>query len=349
MCCAPAARSRGRTAGHRLRPRPPPAGQPPDRHRDFPGQITRLQTQQPLDSAARHARAPPPPTAPPSPACDGTRKTSPATCTRRGPCSRWCSWPSSTAASRSPRARACSCWASARNPEQSPGGLSAPLVRFIGLAELGVAAGLLIGLFWQPVGIAAAVGFGLLLIGAVRPRKGRGLRQPQDPGQRDGTRLADGRRRRCCHHARPLGMEKISKRPAHHHPAFPAEQFPHCLPSLGGGCEGHGPACCRHSPGPRRRRSLSDGRGARPTHPLTSAWAIAATASRQGCGVCRSAAAGPSAGGSTATRFPATRPEPSDPRTPFDALPSDRLTVQVPGRVGRRRRTSPSRTVRRRR
>ncbi|MFF4136769.1 DoxX family protein [Streptomyces mirabilis] len=51
---------------------------------------------------------------------------------------------------------------------QSPGRRSAPLVRFIGLAELGAAAGLLKGLFWQPVGIAAAVGFGLLLIGAVR-------------------------------------------------------------------------------------------------------------------------------------------------------------------------------------
>ncbi|MGW0874159.1 DoxX family protein [Streptomyces sp. NPDC002740] len=50
---------------------------------------------------------------------------------------------------------------------QTPGGLSAPLVRFIGLAELGAAAGLLTGLFLQPVGIAAATGFGLLLVGAV--------------------------------------------------------------------------------------------------------------------------------------------------------------------------------------
>ncbi|MGW0926983.1 DoxX family protein, partial [Streptomyces sp. NPDC002755] len=51
---------------------------------------------------------------------------------------------------------------------QTPGGLSAPLVRLIGLAELGAAAGLLTGLFWQPIGVAAATGFGLLLVGAVR-------------------------------------------------------------------------------------------------------------------------------------------------------------------------------------
>lgn len=50
---------------------------------------------------------------------------------------------------------------------QSPGGLSAPLVRFIGLAELAAAAGLLAGLYWQPVGVAAALGFAAVLIGAV--------------------------------------------------------------------------------------------------------------------------------------------------------------------------------------
>ncbi|MBK3575009.1 DoxX family protein [Streptomyces sp. MBT65] len=50
---------------------------------------------------------------------------------------------------------------------QSPGGLSAPLVRFIGLAELAAATGLIAGLFWQPVGVAAALGFAVLLVGAV--------------------------------------------------------------------------------------------------------------------------------------------------------------------------------------
>lgn len=50
---------------------------------------------------------------------------------------------------------------------QSPGGLSAPLVRFIGLAELAAAAGLLAGLFWWPIGAAAALGFAVVLIGAV--------------------------------------------------------------------------------------------------------------------------------------------------------------------------------------
>ncbi|MCX4860403.1 MULTISPECIES: DoxX family protein [Streptomyces] len=50
---------------------------------------------------------------------------------------------------------------------QSPGGFSAPLVRFIGLAELAAAAGLIAGLFWQPIGVAAALGFAVLLVGAV--------------------------------------------------------------------------------------------------------------------------------------------------------------------------------------
>ncbi|MFD7003884.1 DoxX family protein [Streptomyces mirabilis] len=51
---------------------------------------------------------------------------------------------------------------------QSPGGLSASLVRFIGLAEVAAAVGLVVGLFWQPLGIAAAAGFAVLLVGAVR-------------------------------------------------------------------------------------------------------------------------------------------------------------------------------------
>jgi hypothetical protein len=50
---------------------------------------------------------------------------------------------------------------------QSHMGLSAGLVRFIGLAEAAAAVGLVVGLFWQPLGIAAAVGFGITMIGAV--------------------------------------------------------------------------------------------------------------------------------------------------------------------------------------
>lgn len=50
---------------------------------------------------------------------------------------------------------------------QSHMGLSAGLVRFIGLAEVSAAGGLIVGLFWQPLGIAAAAGFAVLMIGAV--------------------------------------------------------------------------------------------------------------------------------------------------------------------------------------
>ncbi|MCX5328884.1 MULTISPECIES: DoxX family protein [unclassified Streptomyces] len=50
---------------------------------------------------------------------------------------------------------------------QSHMGLSAGLVRFIGLAEVAAFVGLVVGLFWQPLGIAAAVGFGITMIGAV--------------------------------------------------------------------------------------------------------------------------------------------------------------------------------------
>jgi hypothetical protein len=46
-------------------------------------------------------------------------------------------------------------------------GLSEGLVRFIGLAEVATTIGLVIGLFWQPLGIAAAAGFAVLLLGAV--------------------------------------------------------------------------------------------------------------------------------------------------------------------------------------
>ncbi|GAA3826511.1 DoxX family protein [Streptomyces phyllanthi] len=50
---------------------------------------------------------------------------------------------------------------------QSHMGLSAGFVRFIGLAEAAAAVGLVIGLFWQPLGIAAATGLVITMIGAV--------------------------------------------------------------------------------------------------------------------------------------------------------------------------------------
>lgn len=50
---------------------------------------------------------------------------------------------------------------------QSHMGLSAGLVRFIGLAEVAAAVGLVVGLFWQPLGIAAAIGLIVTMIGAV--------------------------------------------------------------------------------------------------------------------------------------------------------------------------------------
>ncbi|MEV8092558.1 DoxX family protein [Streptomyces nigra] len=46
-------------------------------------------------------------------------------------------------------------------------GLSSGLVRFIGLAEVAAAVGLVVGIWWQPLGIAAAVGMAVLMIGAV--------------------------------------------------------------------------------------------------------------------------------------------------------------------------------------
>jgi uncharacterized membrane protein YphA (DoxX/SURF4 family) len=50
---------------------------------------------------------------------------------------------------------------------QSHLGLSAGLVRFVGLAEVAAAVGLVIGLFWRPLGVAAAVGLVVLFIGAI--------------------------------------------------------------------------------------------------------------------------------------------------------------------------------------
>lgn len=46
-------------------------------------------------------------------------------------------------------------------------GLSAGLVRFIGLAEVAAAVGLVAGIWWQPLGIAAAAGMAVLFLGAI--------------------------------------------------------------------------------------------------------------------------------------------------------------------------------------
>ena len=46
-------------------------------------------------------------------------------------------------------------------------GIPWPRYRLIGVAELAAAAGILIGLWWHPLGLAAATGMALLLLGAV--------------------------------------------------------------------------------------------------------------------------------------------------------------------------------------
>ncbi len=46
-------------------------------------------------------------------------------------------------------------------------GIRWPRYRLIGVAELAAAAGILIGLWWHPLGIAAAAGMTLLLLGAL--------------------------------------------------------------------------------------------------------------------------------------------------------------------------------------
>ena len=46
-------------------------------------------------------------------------------------------------------------------------GISWPRYRLIGVAELSAAAGVLIGLWWHPLGLAAAAGMAVLLLGAV--------------------------------------------------------------------------------------------------------------------------------------------------------------------------------------
>ena len=46
-------------------------------------------------------------------------------------------------------------------------GIPWPQYRLIGTAELAAAAGILIGLWWHPLGLAAAAGMALLLLGAI--------------------------------------------------------------------------------------------------------------------------------------------------------------------------------------
>ena len=46
-------------------------------------------------------------------------------------------------------------------------GISWPSYRLIGAAELAAVAGILIGLWWHPLGVAAAAGMALLLLGAI--------------------------------------------------------------------------------------------------------------------------------------------------------------------------------------
>jgi hypothetical protein len=46
-------------------------------------------------------------------------------------------------------------------------GIPWPRYRLIGAAELAAAAGILIGLWWHPIGLAAAAGMALLLLGAI--------------------------------------------------------------------------------------------------------------------------------------------------------------------------------------
>lgn len=46
-------------------------------------------------------------------------------------------------------------------------GILWPRYRLIGVAELAAAAGVLVGLWWHPLGVAAAAGMALLLLGAL--------------------------------------------------------------------------------------------------------------------------------------------------------------------------------------
>ena len=59
-------------------------------------------------------------------------------------------------------------------------GIPWPSYRLIGVAELAAVAGVLAGLYWLPIGVAAASGMVVLLIGAVsvHRRAGDGLQEP---------------------------------------------------------------------------------------------------------------------------------------------------------------------------
>ena len=46
-------------------------------------------------------------------------------------------------------------------------GIPWPRYRLIGVAELAAAAGILTGLWWHPLGLAAAAGMAVLLVGAI--------------------------------------------------------------------------------------------------------------------------------------------------------------------------------------
>ena len=46
-------------------------------------------------------------------------------------------------------------------------GIPWPRYRLIGIAELAATAGILIGLWWHPLGLAAAAGMAVLLLGAI--------------------------------------------------------------------------------------------------------------------------------------------------------------------------------------
>jgi hypothetical protein len=87
---------------------------------------------------------------------------------------------------------------------QSHMGRSPGLVRFIEFAEVSATVGFIVGLFWRPLGIAAAIGVAALLIGAVGfHAKGRPLFRPEDAQSSDLTNRAvfRGRRRRSRTHA----------------------------------------------------------------------------------------------------------------------------------------------------
>ena len=64
-------------------------------------------------------------------------------------------------------------------------GIPWPRYRLIGVTELAAAAGILIGLWWHPLGLAAAAGMTLLLIGAVTIHRRAG-----DSGQEAAPALA---------------------------------------------------------------------------------------------------------------------------------------------------------------